>query len=410
MQVRAIVKSKLFNNIVNLFILQGFGYIYPILLIPFLINTIGVEKYGLVYYSVAFAWYFQVISEFGFDLSNVKHVVENKNYIGKLSEIFCCVVTTRLILASILFIVYLTIIFSFPKFREYNMLYIIAYIRVFSTAFLPYWLFRSLENVKEVTRISLIVKTICILPIFLVVREESDYIWVISFFSLNEIVSSIAGIIMVRKCYNLKYVRCSFIQMKFYFKDSVPFFASTIATRLYTNSNILVVGSFLGEYAVGIYSVSEKLYNAYSAIVAPLIQHVFYPYFMRVKNIIRMNKIIVCATGVNIVILVIIYLTIPFILPLFIKIEDNLIIKNFNWFLILLAIDVPVMFLGYPYLGVLDKIKYVNLSAITVSIYHLAGLYVLYLKNLLSISSVIILLITTQAICLIQRIIYINKK
>ena len=59
MQVTAIVKSKLFNNIVNLFILQGFGYIYPILLIPFLINTIGVEKYGLVYYSVAFACTFR---------------------------------------------------------------------------------------------------------------------------------------------------------------------------------------------------------------------------------------------------------------------------------------------------------------------------------------------------------------
>lgn len=410
MQVTAIVKSKLFNNIVNLFILQGFGYIYPILLIPFLINTIGVEKYGLVYYSVAFAWYFQVISEFGFDLSNVKHVVDNRNCRQKLSEIFCCIVINRLLLASILFIVYLTIIFTLPKFREYYMLYIIAYLRVFSTAFLPYWLFRSLENVKEVTRISLIVKTICILPIFFIVKNENDYIWVISFFSLNEVISSIVGVIMVRKCYNLKYVRCSFTQMKFYFKDSIPFFTSTVATRLYTNSNILVVGSFLGEYAAGIYSVSEKLYNVYSAIVAPLIQHVFYPYFMRIKNIIRMNKVITFAVGINIILLVVVYFIVPYILPFFIKVGDHLILDNFNLFLILLAIDVPVMFLGYPYLGVLNnKIKYVNLSAITASVFHLMGLCVLYITNILSMSSVIILLIMTQIVCLIQRIIYINK-
>ena len=152
--------------------------------------------------------------------------------------------------------------------------------------------------------------------------------------------------------------------MKFYFKDSIPFFTSTVATRLYTNSNILVVGSFLGEYAAGIYSVSEKLYNVYSAIVAPLIQHVFYPYFMRIKNIIRMNKVITFAVGINIILLVVVYFIVPYILPFFIKVGDHLILDNFNLFLILLAIDVPVMFLGYPYLGVLNnKIKYVNLSA-----------------------------------------------
>jgi Na+-driven multidrug efflux pump len=68
----------------------------------------------------------------------------------------------------------------------------------------------------------------------------------------------------------------------------------------------------------------------------------------------------------------IVYFIVPYILPFFIKVGDHLILDNFNLFLILLAIDVPVMFLGYPYLGVLNnKIKYVNLSAITASVFHL---------------------------------------
>ena len=122
-----------------------------------------------------------------------------------------------------------------------------------------------------------------------------------------------------------------------------------------------------------------------------------------------MNKVIVFAVGINIILLVVVYFIVPYILPFFIKVGDYLILDNFNLFLILLAIDVPVMFLGYPYLGVLNKIKYVNLSAVMASVYHLMGLCVLYITNILSISSVIILLITTQIVCLIQRIIYINK-
>ena len=85
--LRQIFKSKLWSNIWNQFILYGFSSIVPFLLIPFLLNRLGVEKYGLVNFALAFTFYFQVINEFGFDLSNVRHVVGHRNDSKELGKI-----------------------------------------------------------------------------------------------------------------------------------------------------------------------------------------------------------------------------------------------------------------------------------------------------------------------------------
>lgn len=88
MIISRVVKSKLFSNIFNQFLLYGFSQILPFLLMPYLLATIGVAKYGLVNFALAFSFYFQVVNEWGFDLSNVRHVVKNRDDSKELSKIF----------------------------------------------------------------------------------------------------------------------------------------------------------------------------------------------------------------------------------------------------------------------------------------------------------------------------------
>ena len=87
MTLSQVFKSRLLSNIWNQFLLYGFSSIIPILLIPYLLNVIGVEKYGLVNFAIIFSFYFQIFNEFGFDLSNVRHVVNNRDNQEKLGRI-----------------------------------------------------------------------------------------------------------------------------------------------------------------------------------------------------------------------------------------------------------------------------------------------------------------------------------
>lgn len=398
-----IVKSRLFCNIFNQFLLYGFSHILPFLLMPYLLATIGVAKYGLINFAIAFSFYFQVINEWGFDLSNVRHVVKNRDNPNELSRIFMSILVCKFCLLFISFLVYFSIVIAFPEFNKYELLYFLAFIRLIGVIITPYWLFRSMEDMKFVTRISLIVKCICISPIFLVVRTQSDFVWVMFFFAMETLISGIVSVWIAKKRYRLQYYSVKINDIKFFFKDSLPFFTSVFLTRVYQTSNTFILGLVCGETVTGIYSAAEKLHNAYASLVAPLINHIFYPYFSRIRNFARMNKMVFSLIGLNAVILTSIYLVSPILVPMFIKTETAHILNYFNLFLLLLLFSMANELIGFPYLGVFGKIKEVKQSTVYASSFYIIGVLLLIFTKNINIPHMIYLLILTNLISLVFR-------
>lgn len=408
--LRQIFKSKLWSNIWNQFVLYGFSSIVPFLLIPFLLNRLGVEKYGLVNFALAFTFYFQVINEFGFDLSNVRHVVEHRNDSKELGKILSAILECKGISMLCTLCIYIVAILFIPFLREELMLYILALVRLLGIIIAPYWLFRSMEDIKYITRINIPIKLLCILPVFLVVKRPDDYMLVMLCFALETFVSGITSLYVAKKRYKLRLRPVSSSDIKYYFKDSLPFFSSTFLMRIYKNSNAVLLGFFCGDYAVGIYTAAEKLHNAYISFVSPLLSHIFYPYFTRIKNIKLTIQIIIALCITNLLFLILIYILSPFLIPLFIKTEVASIIMYFNIFLLLLAISVPADMIGFPYLGVLGKIKEVNQTTIYSTITYIIGIVLLAMFDLIDISNVIWTLVAANSVCLIARIYHIRHE
>lgn len=409
MSLSKIIHSKLFSNLSNQFILYGFSHLVPLLLIPFLLNTIGVEKYGLVNFAIAFTFYFQVVNEFGFDLSNVRHVIKNRESSEGLGNVLSSILQCKTLLITITSIVFFSIVYWYEDFREYWLLYLLSFIRLYGIIISPTWMFRSMEGLKYVTRIVLPIKTICMLPVFLVIKRPEDYIWVMFFYALESLSSGLTALYLCIKKYNLRLHIVSMKDTIFYIKDSFPFFISTFMTRIYQTSNTVVLGFCVGEYAVGIYSTAEKLHNAYASFLYPVISHVLYPYFSRIKDFVRINKMVLIISLGNMLILLALYLISPQIFPMFIKEDVDTILSYFNLFLIILAISVPNEILGFTYLGVMGLVNKVNISTIIVSSLYLVGVITLCLCNFISISLLIYLLIIINGLCLLLRIYYIKQ-
>lgn len=409
MIISRVLKSKLFSNIFNQFLLYGFSHILPFLLMPYLLATIGVAKYGLVNFAIAFAFYFQVFQEWGFDLSNVRHVVKYKNDQKQLSLTFFSILSCKFCLAVASFIVYLTIVYSVPEFRNNDSLYLLAFVRLLGILISPYWLFRSMEDVKYVTRVSLIVKCISILPIFVVVRKPEDFTWVMFFFALETVLSGILALGIAINKYKLLWVRVSFNDVVYYFKDSFSFFTSMFLTRVYQTSNTFILGVVCGDFVTGIYSAAEKLHNVYTSLITPLIEDIFYPYFSRIKDIVKINMMVLAIIALNLFIIIIIFFISPYIIPLFIKTEQDEIMFAFNLFLLLLVVRVPNDILGFPYLGVLGKIKEVRNSTVVATTIYSLGIVLFLISGIVSISNIIYLLLATNLVSLLCRIKHIFK-
>ena len=409
MTLSQVFKSRLLSNIWNQFLLYGFSSIIPILLIPYLLNVIGVEKYGLVNFAIIFSFYFQIFNEFGFDLSNVRHVVNNRDNQEKLGRIVSSILQCKFFLILCSLFVYILVVGLIPSLRNELTLYILAFIRLIGVVIAPYWLFRSMEDIKYITRISVPIKLLCILPIFLIVKSTDDYALVMLCYALETFVSGIVALFIAQKRYGIKLQIVSAQEVKFYLKDSIPFFSSTFLMRAYKTMNTLVLGFILGDFAVGLYTAAEKLHNAYSSFVSPLLSQIFYSYFTRIKNMGRATKMVLLLCIANTIALACIYFLSPYLIPIFIKTETASITTYFNLFLLLLAISVPADMFGFPYLGVLGKINEVNMTTIYSAIIYIIVVLVLILTHSISIGSVIWALIIANVGCLVLRLYLANK-
>ena len=135
----------------------------------------------------------------------------------------------------------------------------------------------------------------------------------------------------------------------------------------------------------------------------------FTPYFIRIKNWTKINKLVILISVFNILILGLLYILSPYVVPFFIKNGGTEITQYFNLFLALLSISIITDLLGFPYLGILSSAKTVTKTTVWGTASYLIIIFVLILCNRVTITSLILSLMLSTAVCLASRIYYIRS-
>ena len=72
-------KKIIAKNYVALLFIQGANFILPLIILPYLVRTLGSEKYGLVMVAQSVALFLTIIVDFGFNISATREVANLKN-------------------------------------------------------------------------------------------------------------------------------------------------------------------------------------------------------------------------------------------------------------------------------------------------------------------------------------------
>lgn len=403
--------SSLISNFFSLVILQGANYIFPLLTVPYLFRTLGVETFGLVNFATAFTQYFLIFTDFGFDLSATKYIAANRDNEHKRNSYFVNVLLSKFFLFFTGFIILLVIVFSFERFYVNKELYLLSYGSVLGTVLLPTWFFQGMEQMKYITKITILIRSISIIPIFFFVRSDSDYLLIPVFYNVGSIVAGLTALyyayyrfgasLNLRKEFRINNI----IQT---LKDSFEFFISRISLSLYTISNSFVLGLVLGNTAVGYYTAAEKLFVSLQSLYSPLNQ-ALYPYMIKNKNISVFKKIFIGIVVLNCIGIPLLIFEADLIMKIIYKSVD---IDSSNVLKILLGaclITVPSVLLGYPLLGAFGFTRYTNLTVIISSLFHVLMLVLLVLSDNLTIYTVAGLVVFTELIVLLLRVIGVKK-
>ncbi|EMX0830876.1 flippase [Raoultella ornithinolytica] len=265
-------KEKLVQkNITILLLVQITNYIFPLITIPYLASKLGVHNYGVIAIYTSFLQYATLLIDFGFTFISVRKIsvsVDDKN---KINEIFSLTIYSKIGIFALLF---MTLFFYFLVLGEYSYLnfVLIASITLFFGIFESTWLFQGIEKLTSVSLIGIGSRTISLLSIFILVKEQGDIYQAIFCSSLGTFFSGVASLVLVYKNKYASFMKVSFRDIKRHFSDGFDIFLSNITISVYTTFNTIILGYFAGPSYVGFFSIADKLRFVAQGLLIPVQQ------------------------------------------------------------------------------------------------------------------------------------------
>jgi len=267
----------LFKNFTSLSILQVANYIFPIITLPYLVRVLGPEKYGLVSFATAFTTYFTIITDYGFNLSATQEISVIRNDAKRIAEIFSSVFTLKILFFILASLIFCVLVFLVPQFRENLLLFFITFLGVLGTALFPLWFYQGIEKMSYILLITVSVRLIITVLIFVLIKNENDFIMFAGLNTSAQFVIGFLGLLVVFNKFQIKYIFPTIELLKLQVKNGWNLFLSTIWLNLYTTSNVFILGLFAPASVVGYFAAADKVRMAFQGILSPMSQSVF-PY------------------------------------------------------------------------------------------------------------------------------------
>ncbi|WP_460217908.1 oligosaccharide flippase family protein [Psychroserpens sp. MEBiC05023] len=294
--------KKIIENFLSLSVIRVADFLLPIIVLPYLINVLGVEKFGLTAFAAALVNYFLNISQYGFSLSAVRELSINQDNPEKLEEIYNSVMTTKLWLLVWSALVYGLLILIVPSFYDYFLLYVFSFGLVVGDVLFPKWFFQGVEQMRFITLINILFKLTFLILVFIFIKQENDYVYVPLLQSIGIIFGGFFSLILIHKKYNIKFKLVEFNEVKSQLKISFSSFVTLIVPTLYSNTSVFLLGVFTNNTLVGYLSGALRISNAFSSLNT-ILTRTFYPFVNKTKNSIKKVNLIIFLCGLFVTLL-----------------------------------------------------------------------------------------------------------
>ncbi|MCU5774289.1 flippase [Erwiniaceae bacterium BAC15a-03b] len=313
------MEKNLLKNIMSLAAVQGGNYIIPLITLPYLVKTLGPYSYGLLGFSLALIQYFNVLINYGFNLSATQKIALVSHDKNEVSKIFWNVIACQVILVIVSFlIIIISIEFSSFLQEQWSILFACMGLLLGNVLF-PVWLFQGKERMTLSSLVNIISRLLTIPLVFIFVDEPGDA-WIAALImSAASILGGIFSIIILIKEKWIVWKKVNLSVAIKEFNDGWYLFLSTAAINIYTSSITVLLGIICGPVVVGYFVAADKLRLAAQGLIIPVSQ-ACYP---RVVSLLSKNKkegiafirkLLVFQGGLGVLISICIFFSSPYII------------------------------------------------------------------------------------------------
>ena len=291
----------LVSNIISLMVLQAATFLLPLLTMPFLVRTLGPDRFGLISFAAATINYFMLITDYGFNLSATRQVSINKENRRELISIFSSVMLIKALLMLISLMLLTFLVQTVDRFSINKEVYFVTFGMVIGQVLFPAWLFQGLEQMKFLVWLTIISKLFFTVLVFRVIKAPEDYLWVPILNGMGSLMAGLLALHILRKRFTIQFKWPALKTLKYQIFEGWHVFYSSIVISLYASSTTFILGIYSNDAAVGHYSAAERLIQAAKSIYSGFSQAMFPQISRRINanrkaglEYVRNSALIVC--------------------------------------------------------------------------------------------------------------------
>lgn len=252
-----ISKDSVKVNMIMNSLLTMSSFIFPFITFPYVSRILLPLGTGKVNFATSVVNYFAMFAQLGIPTYGIRACAKVRDNKEKLSRTVHELLFINLFMCVLVYITFFIALFNVPRLEQDITLYLVIGISIILNALGVEWLYKALEKYSYITIRSLVFKVIALVAMFLLVKNQEDYVFYGGITIFAGSASNILNFWNLRKYVILKPLGKYNIRQ--HIKMVLTFFSMSIATTIYTNLDSVMLGFMKGDVDVGYYGAAVKI-------------------------------------------------------------------------------------------------------------------------------------------------------
>lgn len=250
------IHSVKYNFIMNA-ILTVAGIIFPLITFPYISRVLMVEGSGKVTFAISVVNYFAMFASLGIPTYGVRacaKVRDDKEMLSRTVQELLIISAVTTFLTYVVFGVTLMLV---PEFTNRKTLLLIMGLSIGLTSIGVQWLYNALEQYSYITVCSIAFKLLGLILMFCFVKSTEDYL----IYGIIYVISTFGSYVLnfIRLGRFISFQKTGTYNFRKHIRPILIFFAMSVATNVYVNLDIVMLGFMKGDVAVGYYNAAVKV-------------------------------------------------------------------------------------------------------------------------------------------------------
>lgn len=274
-----LLKKILFHQQFQKLGIYGFGQLFnlvtPLLVVPYIVSICGEENFGKTAVGMAISFFLIVFVDFGSDIIGVREVSVNRENPKELNKIFTTTYAVKAIILILVLLVSSILIYTIPFFKTEKTMFLLGLSVLVGQFINPTWFLQGIENVKWITLLNIISKSIYLLAIYTTIKQESDYVYVNLWWGIGMIIANLLVFVLVVKKHKFSFMHLNRAEVIKHIRNDFSMFSSQIFVSLQLYAPVVLISYFGSNLMAGQYRIVEQIIVIFKTYIFLFFNYVF---------------------------------------------------------------------------------------------------------------------------------------